>query len=81
MLAANKPKEVLALSFHLSMACPSPAAVRTLGTHLHAPGEGCGRTGRLLSAAPLPGTAQLEAQAHCLSVSFQATSINILFPP
>lgn len=81
MLAANKPKKVLALSFRLSIACPSPAPVNALGTYLLALGEGGGRTGHKLSAAPLSGTAQLEAQAHCLAISFQATSINILFSP
>ena len=35
----------------------------------------------MLSAAQLSGTAWLAAQAHCLSVSFQVTSINILFSP
>lgn len=39
------------------------------------------RAGDRLSAAQLSGPAQLEAQAHCLSVSFQVIPINILFSP
>lgn len=35
----------------------------------------------VLSAAQLSGTAWLAAQAHCLSASFQVTSINILSHP
>lgn len=32
-------------------------------------------------AAQLSATAQLKVQVHCLSISFQVTSINILFSP
>lgn len=39
------------------------------------------KAGDALSAAQLSGTARLAARAHCLSMSFQVTSINILFHP
>jgi len=81
-LTANEPKKrdqlfppspaLLAPLLHLSKLW-APIALPKGGRREEA--------GAVLSAAQLSGTAQLAAQAHCLSVSFQVTSINILFHP
>ena len=80
--AANEPKRAGGLS------PPTPTLLAPLLhlSKLWAPialpkGGQREKAGDVLSAAQLSGTAQLAAQAHCLSMSFQVTSINILFSP
>lgn len=74
MLTANKQTKqkacsLLQLQHHLLF----PSTCQSPGHQPPCPGGGLReRTGDMLSAAQPSGTAQLEAQAHCLAFSFKS---------
>lgn len=76
--AKERHKLSLLLQHGLSFSCTCQSS----GWPALFPGRGLRERARdMPSAAQLSGSAQLEAQAHWLSISFEVTSINSLFSP